>query len=58
MWFVLRMLRISWTARKLNGLMLKERLIHLVTLRSLINRICKRQATFFRKRETGRFCDN
>jgi len=42
MWFLRRMLRIPWTARKTNQEVLKEA----VTERSLINRIRKRQATF------------
>ena len=43
MWFLRRMLRIPWTAKKTNQEVLKEA----VTERSLLNRIRKRQATFF-----------
>ena len=43
MWFLRGMLPIPWTARKTNQEVLKE----VVTERSLINRIRKRQATFF-----------
>ena len=42
-WFPRRMLRIPWTAKKANQEVLKEA----VTERSLLNRIRKRQATFF-----------
>ena len=43
MWFLQRMLRISWTAKKSNETELREA----NTTRSLTNRIRKRQATFF-----------
>ena len=43
MWFLRRMLRIPWTAKKTNEEVLKEA----DTERSLINKIRKRQATFF-----------
>ena len=42
MWFLQRMLQISWTAKTSNETVLRE-----VDTRSLIHRICKRQATFF-----------
>ena len=50
------MLRISWTAKKLNETVLRED----ETTKSLINRIRKHQATFFDhvKRETRTSCDN
>ncbi|GFO46620.1 endonuclease-reverse transcriptase [Plakobranchus ocellatus] len=43
MWFLRRMLRISWTAKKTNDTVLEE--AH--TTRLLISKIRKRQATFF-----------
>ncbi|GFO24426.1 timeless-interacting protein [Plakobranchus ocellatus] len=43
MWFIRRMLRISWTAKKTNDTVLEE--AH--TTRLLISKIRKRQATFF-----------
>ena len=43
MWFLRRMLRIPWVAKKSNEKVLKE--AH--TKRSLMNKIRKRQATFF-----------
>ena len=42
-WFLRRMVRIPWKAKKTNEEVLKE----VDTERSLINRIGKRQATFF-----------
>ena len=43
MWFLRRMLRIPWTAKKTNKMVLKE----VETNRSLMQRIRKQQATFF-----------
>ena len=43
MWFLRRMLRISWKERKSNETVLKEA----QTSRALVNKIRKRQATFF-----------
>ena len=43
MWFLQKMLRISWTAKKAKEAMLREA----DTRRSLINRTRKRQAIFF-----------
>ena len=43
MWFLWRMLRISWTVKKSNETMLREADVII----SLINRISKRQATLF-----------
>ena len=43
MWFLQRMLQISWTVKKSNKTVLQEA----DTRRSLINRIHKHQATFF-----------
>ena len=42
MWFLQRMLLTSWTAKKSNETVLRE-----TDTRSLITRICKRQASFF-----------
>ncbi|GFN78527.1 endonuclease-reverse transcriptase [Plakobranchus ocellatus] len=58
MWFLRRMLRISWTAKKTNDTVLEE--AH--TTRLLISKIRKRQATFFghvmRKRKVRESCNN
>ncbi|GFS27113.1 endonuclease-reverse transcriptase [Elysia marginata] len=43
MWFLRRMKRIPWTAKKTNNTVLSET----KTKRALINKIRKRQATFF-----------
>ena len=43
MWFPLRMLRMSWFAKKSNETVLREADI----TRSLIHRICKHLATYF-----------
>ena len=43
MWFLRRMLRIPWTAKKTNEMVLKEA----ETNRSLVQKIRKQQATFF-----------
>ena len=43
MWFLRRMLRIPWTAKKTNEMVLKEA----ETNRSLAQKIKKQQATFF-----------
>ena len=42
MWFLRRMLRIPWTAKKTNEMVLKEA----ETKRSLVQKIRKQQATF------------
>ena len=42
MWFFRRMLRIPWTAKKLNETVLRD-----ADTRYLMNRVYKRQATFF-----------
>ena len=44
MWFMRRMLRIPWTVKKRNEMVLKEA----ETNRSLVQKIRKQQATFFR----------
>ena len=58
MWFLQRMLRNSWPKKKSSETVLREA----DTTRSLINRICKFEATFFwpcdEKRETRTSCDN
>ncbi|GFO11723.1 RNA-directed DNA polymerase from mobile element jockey [Plakobranchus ocellatus] len=51
MWFLRRMLRIPWTAKKTN-----ERVLNEANKRSLVRTIRKRQATFLRK--TGTFGNN
>ena len=43
MWFLRRMLRIPWTAKKTNEMVLKEA----ESNRSLMQKIRKQQATFF-----------
>ena len=43
MWFLWRMLQISWTAKKSNKTVLREA----DTTRSLINRLCKHRVTSF-----------
>ena len=43
-WFLSRMLRISWTAKKSNETVLRD--IRVDTIRSLINTICKLWVTF------------
>ena len=45
LWFLQRMLQISWSVKKSNETELQET----DTTKSLINRICKRQATFFQR---------
>ena len=58
MWFLRRMQRISWTAKKSNETVLQEA----ETTRSLINRPCECKASFFwpcdEKWETRTSCDN
>ena len=56
MWFLWRMLRFSWTAKKSNKTVLRVA----ETTRSLIYRISKGQVTFghVMRRETGTSCDN
>ncbi|GFS21719.1 endonuclease-reverse transcriptase [Elysia marginata] len=50
MWFLRRMLKIPWTAKKTNERVLQEA----QSKRSLLDKIRKRQATFFGHHETGK----